>query len=1230
MTNKALAKRVAVIVAATVLTLMLLITLALGVLLGTQSGSRWALGLVPGLELDNFSGHLGGQWQADRLIWQQGESRVEVDAPVFDWSPSCLTRMTLCIDTLQAGDVRLHFAPSSGEQSSGPITLPDLKLPLAIELGRVQVGSLYLDGSEQVRDLKLVAHWTVDGLKIDTLHAQRDDIVLDLAGLLKPGGDWPLTAQGQVKLPDISGQPLSLALSIEGDLLKTLQLNARSSGYLDATLVGQLQPLVTDLPAEVTISSDGFKPAPDLPDTLQLNHLTLNAKGDLATGYSILGNASLPAEQGPVALALQGRVDAKGAQIKALDLNASADQRLELSADVDWQTGLTANARVDWLDFPWHRLYPVIDEPQVSIHTFKGEVSYTDGKYLGHFAGDFKGPAGPFTLQSPFSGDLQNVFLPQLKLAAGQGKASGFLKLQFADGVAWDTSLDLSAIDPAFWVAELPGSLAGPLRSQGAFKNEQLSLNADLNLKGRLRGQPAVLQAKADGAADKWNVTALDIRLGDNRINGSGSLQQKLLGQLDLNLPRLGQLWPGLQGQVKGRLDLAGTLQAPQGQLNLQGARLAYETHQLQSLNLAARLDSAQRGNLDLNVRGIQTGDTALGNLNVDGSGDIKRQQVKLDLQGPLLKLALALDGNLDKGNWRGRLASGDIQSGGQDWKLQQPAKLERLADGKVNFGAHCWTSGPASLCGEDQRLMPDPRLRYHLKQFPLDSLAQWLPKDFAWKGALNADVQLDLPASGPNGQIVIDASGGTLRVKDKTQWVDFPYDTLKLSSTLTPKKVDSSLDFRGGKLGQLLARLSIDPVAKAKPVSGTFNLSGLDVSVARPFVPMVEKLNGKLNGDGRISGTLLAPQINGNVVLSEGEVSGPELPVSLEKLNLQALIAGESVQLKGNWSSGPTGQGSLAGQVAWAQALDVDVRLQGARLPITVEPYAKLEAAPDLKITLQGDRLAVSGKVLIPKGDITVRQLPPSTVKVSDDTVIVGEQTKQGKPPMAIAMDVNVEVGQDKLGFSGFGLTANLAGHVHIGDNLDTRGELNLNDGRYRAYGQRLTIRKARLLFAGPIDQPYLDIEAIRQTDDIIAGIRLSGSAEQPTTTVFSEPAMSQEQALSYLVLGRPLSTTGEDNNMMAQAALALGLAGGSSTAGKLASGLGIKDFELDTSGSGDKTAVVASGKITDKLSLRYGVGVFEPANTIALRYLLSKKVYLEAASGVASSLDIFYKRDF
>ncbi|WP_341524228.1 translocation/assembly module TamB domain-containing protein [Pseudomonas sp. G.S.17] len=1218
------------IVGLSVVIVVMLIVAGLGVLLGTQAGSRWTLQQVPGLQVDNFNGTLGGRWSADYLLWQQTGTRVELDAPVFAWSPGCLLKLTLCIDELQTDQIRLQLAPGSDESSGGPINLPDLKLPLAIRLGDVRIGSLQLDGTEQLRDLQLAAHWTQEGLRIDSVHLQRDDLVLDLAGLLKPDGDWPLTASGLLKLPAQDHKAWVVNLNIQGDLLKTLKLNAISSGYLQARLTGELQPLLENLPAQLKITSDAFKASAALPDTLQLNQLVLDAQGDLKAGYQLTGTASLPAEQGPVALAIKGRVDTKGADIDALDLSANPQQRLNLTGKLNWEQGLRADAKIAWLDFPWHRLYPEVAEPQVALRKFNGEVSYTDGKYLGNFSSDLDGPAGAFSLSSPFSGDLTQVFLPQLEMVAGQGKASGHLNLQFADGIGWDTALDLSALDPSYWLAQMPGTLAGPLRSKGQFKNEKLSLNADLDLKGRLRGQPAVLQARADGSGDKWNVNALDIRLGDNRIQGSGSLQQRLLGHLDLNLPRLGQLWPGLQGQVKGRLDLAGTVQAPQAILALQGAQLAFQDNRLRSLTLNGKLDNAQRAVIDLKGSGIQAGDTQLGALVLGAQGDIKRQQLKIDLQGPLLKLALALDGNLDKGNWRGRLASGTLQSGGQDWRLQQPAKLERLADGKINFGAHCWLSGPASLCGEDQRLMPEPRLRYHLKNFPLDSLAQWLPKDFAWKGSLNADVQLDVPAAGPNGQFAINANGGTLRVRDKQQWLEFPYESLVLNSTLTPKLIDSRLAFRGGKLGTLLLNAKIDPLAQNKTLTGDFNLSGLDISIARPFLPMVQKLTGRLNGNGRLSGGLLAPQVNGNVMLSGGEISGPELPISLQDLQIKALIAGESIQLQGGWKSGEAGQGSLDGQVSWGQALLVDLNLKGSRLPITVEPYATLEAAPDLKISMHGDRLGVSGKVLIPKGVITVRELPPSTVKLSGDTVIVGHQTEQGAPPMAIAMDVDVQVGQEKLSFTGFGLTADLVGQVHIGDNLDTRGELNLKNGRYRAYGQRLTIRKARLLFAGPADQPYLDVEAIRQTDDVIAGIRLSGSAEQPTTTVFSEPAMSQEQALSYLVLGRPLNNTGEDSNMMAQAALALGLAGSESTTGKLANNLGIKDFELDTQGSGDKTNVVASGKITEKLSLRYGVGVFEPANTIALRYMLSKKVYLEAASGIASSLDIFYKRDF
>lgn len=130
----------------------------------------------------------------------------------------------------------------------------------------------------------------------------------------------------------------------------------------------------------------------------------------------------------------------------------------------------------------------------------------------------------------------------------------------------------------------------------------------------------------------------------------------------------------------------------------------------------------------------------------------------------------------------------------------------------------------------------------------------------------------------------------------------------------------------------------------------------------------MVERLAGQLNGSGRLSGTLLAPQVNGNLMLSGGEVSGAELPASLEDLSLQALIAGEQVQLNGGWRSGEAGRGQLRGNLTWGQALGMDLRLQGQQLPVTVEPYATLEVAPDLTLRLVDDKLAVSGKCKCPR----------------------------------------------------------------------------------------------------------------------------------------------------------------------------------------------------------------------------------------------------------------------
>ncbi|WP_277051977.1 translocation/assembly module TamB domain-containing protein [Zestomonas thermotolerans] len=1216
------------------LALLLTVALALALLFGTAAGSRWLLGMLPGVEIEDFTGSLGGVWQAERLAWRQDGQRVEVQAPRFAWSPACLLRLTLCLERLQAERLELGFPPGEEPDDAGPFRLPSLRLPLALELGEVRIGAIRLNGAPLLDDAELRASWTAAGLRIERLQLRQGSLALDLQGSLRPEGDWPMELAGSLDLPAPGAQSWRLELQANGDLQGTLELSGRSSGYLAGTLAGELQPLAEHLPAKLEIRADGFRAAAGLPDTLVLNAVQLTGEGDLAAGYRVKGRATLPGEGGEVALRLDGRVDAEGADIASLVLEAGAQQRLSLDGRLDWQDGFAVDGRLDWQDFPWMRLYPLEEPPPVNLRRLKAEVAYHDGNYLGNFAAELDGPAGAFSLHSPVSGDLQQVHLPALELAAGQGKAEGKLGLRFAAGLAWEADLTFSALDPAYWFEELPGRLAGTLRSQGSLRDQQLDLAADLNLDGRLRGQPAALHLQAQGAGNRWQVPRLEVHLGDNRIQGSGELNRQLRGQLDLALPHLGQLWPGLRGQLGGRLDLAGSAAAPQGTFKLEGQRLGLEDLQLRRLDLDASLDAAQRARLNLTASGIRSGDSLFGSLSAQGDGDIRRQRLELQLRGPRLQGSLAFDGRLEEQrggwDWRGRLARGELSAGQMDWVLQQPARLERLADGRINLGAHCWRSGAASLCGEESRLQPEPKLRFRLRDFPLADLAPWLPDDFAWDGNLTADLQLDLPAGGPKGLVRVDASNGVFRVREQEQWLEFPYGRLLLDSTLAPRRIDSRLDFQGERLGELTAQLSLDPRPANRPLAGDFRLSGLDLAVVRPFLPLVEHLAGQLNGSGRISGGLLAPRIDGALTLSGGEIDGTQLPTSFEDLQLRVQVAGEQLQLAGDWRSGEQGRGSLSGQLNWTGEPEGDLHLRGERLPVNVEPYAALEVEPNLVARLAEGRLAVAGQVRVPRGAIEIRQLPASTVKVSDDAVVVG-RAQEEKQQLQIDMDIDVSVGSDKLTFKGFGLTAELLGNLKIGDDLDTRGELRLDKGRYRAYGQRLNIRRARLLFTGPIDQPYLDIEAIRRVDDVVAGLRVSGSAAQPRTQVFSEPAMGEEQALSYLVLGRPLGGgTGEETNLLAQAALGLGLAGGSSVAGSLAQSLGISDFQLDTSGTGQQTSVVASGRITDRLSLRYGVGVFEPANTIALRYELTRRLYLEAASGLASSLDIFYRRDF
>ena len=189
------------------------------------------------------------------------------------------------------------------------------------------------------------------------------------------------------------------------------------------------------------------------------------------------------------------------------------------------------------------------------------------------------------------------------------------------------------------------------------------------------------------------------------------------------------------------------------------------------------------------------------------------------------------------------------------------------------------------------------------------------------------------------------------------------------------------------------------------------------------------------------------------------------------------------------------------------------------------------------------------------------------------------------------------------------------------------------------------------------PVNQPSLDILAIKKIDNVKAGVAVTGTLQKPLIKLYSEPAMQDADILAYMVLGHPLSSNTEQAAILALAARAiltsrqaealqsqikgrLGLGSFEISTGSMDSNskMGYKPIKTTSSGkytssSADdtsETTVVVGRYLTPDLYISYGRSLFSGANLFSLRYNLTKKWQVESQTGNASGVDIYYKLEF
>ena len=638
----------------------------------------------------------------------------------------------------------------------------------------------------------------------------------------------------------------------------------------------------------------------------------------------------------------------------------------------------------------------------------------------------------------------------------------------------------------------------------------------------------------------------------------------------------------------------------------------------------------------------------------------------------PVDALSLNLAGQWQEGAVEAQLTALTLEAGGP-WqrygavRLQQPATL-RTAQEAIGWDALCLQAsaqaGLGTLCTQGRWAAQAPwEVKAVLEGI---DLARWTqnatPSGAKPVGALQAELRGTAKATLTFGTtpeetaagkpIIAGITHGQLDVNFVQTEIHWQRDNREgrvslgravASARLAPATSMTAMRVELGASAEAKPGLKLQATATLRPsnaeewqqwplvgeVGGT--LPALD------FLPALfedlDRVAGAVNLQLGIGGTLGRPDYRGQLQLRNGELD--VVPVNLQLRQVQATLAlapGE-LQLDGSARAG-AGELRTQGRLTFGGngPLTGEIRVSGQQLLLADVPEARVVASPDLRFTLRDSGLQIAGTVQIPSARFAPQDLT-NVVLPSADERIAGEQRRTAS---ALPTDTRVQLvlGND-VQLDTFGLTGRLQGSINahappVGTTTAT-GELAVMGGKFKAYTRELDVEKGRLLFAGgPLADPGLDLRASRQFPGVKAGVLVRGTLRRPLVRFFSDPARTQNEIASLLVVGRSLEgaqgTSGGTNTLASATAKDAALQqGGALLAAQLGRYVGLDEVQLERD-QNDAASLVLGKYLSPRLYVSYGVGLTAALSALKLRYTLGNRWVIKTEAGSRQSVDLEY----
>ncbi|UYG01827.1 translocation/assembly module TamB [Halomonas sp. LR3S48] len=1189
--------------------------------LGTSDGApqdmaspfRFPLDIsAPELEVEDVELRLA---DGTRIAWDMLHTGIEAEGEKLSLLPTRLTQLQVAIPPPGAARLALEAPtdasvlseqalaaveavrapvaePSLPFEERERIALPEVVLPLTVSAPRIRLEGIEVRGpvDYDLRHLTLSLEASGQQVDVTALDVASLDVDARLTARVELRDDYPLEARLEAALwlpelmPELAGQRLDLRLDGSLGELRA-QLDAR--GPVDASLSAQADVLDPSVPFNASLQSE-FLRWP-LPMTAELSQ-----EEELAEPYVVED----------LALRLSGSL---------IDYSAALTMRLE-------------------------------------------------------------GPDIPLTrVALSGSGDFEHFAWTPLSLALGDASVVSRGRVEWQDGLDVEATARLDNVDPGLFTDAMEGRLDGNLDISFSQTPQGWQLRVPrLAIDGELQELPLSLRARLAGNSDmQWQVEEFDFRQGNNRVTASGAIsdrQMDLSG--DLSLTELGSLHDELSGSLTGRFRTEGTPERPRLNLDLQGRELAFADNRLETLRLSGSVEGLDDPELDmsLDIERLVAGGQRFSDVSLDLTGRLSSHRAELTaIAGvgmPLSRASLVLEGGLatERQRYTGRIDPLEVDSDYGEMRLDEPIVFSAdLASGRAQVQPFCLRREQGGrLCLDDtlQASADQGELSLSVQSLPMELLAELLPEEWRASGETNLELQARWRQGGRQWDIEADlASELNLEGADiyGQPW-SMPDTRLNARVEASQARTTLELELELGDAGRLDLDIGLDDPLGAGELNGVLVLDGLDLSRYRTLTEGLDMLEGIVAGRVGISGTRDNPSLNGALELTGLRASGLDVPLIVEDGRIRVEFNGNSARLVGYVAS-DEGRLVIDGNASWP-SLDewrIAVDLDGTRSPLLVSlpQFGRLRVAPEIAVRINPQELRVRGDVQVPWARLEIGEAPPAAVSPSPDEIIITrrdearaqqrdelEATAGTDEAAAVALReagmrldvrINLSLGPD-MKLEAMGLETELLGTLQVRQQdgpVQLFGDVSLTDGRFRAFGQDLLIRQGELLFSGPPDQPLLDFEAIRNPDatedGVVAGLRVTGFAAEPTLTIFSEPAMDEARALSYLLRGRaPRDGDADGALTSALVGLTLGRTGGA--VGAIGQAFGIDDLALETAGAGDDSQVVVSGYLTEDLRISYGVGIFSPIAELTLRYTLWRNLYVQAVSGAAQAVDLVY----